>query len=110
MIIDFAPDGTVQAQHNDKFPLGFLGKQTIERASDIRFNEETQKWDMYVALSGEDNNGVFYLPIGGAGFDSYDEARKIEAQWLDLCRLVSVQPIGLEGTVLLMEIRQCQLS
>ncbi len=47
-VIDFLPNGHVEAMHNDAFTLAFLGRQNIERATEIKFNEESQKWDIHL--------------------------------------------------------------
>ena len=43
-VIDFTPEGMAQAMHNDKFDLSFLGRQSIERATEIVFDEDYQQW------------------------------------------------------------------
>lgn len=101
MVIDFSPTGEVEAMHRDTFPLAFLGKQSISRASDIRHNEETQLWDIYVA-DGEGFAGV----EGAKGFATYDEGRRMEVRWFEACRLHSLSPLCTEGRVLLAILRK----
>lgn len=98
MVYDFSPTGEVSGLHRDAFSLAFLGKQVIKRASEISFNADSQLWD--VVLPG------FGSPAGGAaGFDSYDTARKFEAEWLDTCRMCSVLPMSAEGTLAARDLR-----
>lgn len=82
-VIDVGATGKVTALHNDQFSLSFLGAQKIQRASDIRFNEETQLWDIYL----RDEAGVEYQPTPAlSGFDTYDGARTFEVQALNHIR------------------------
>lgn len=101
MVIDFSTTGGVEAMHRDSFDLSFLGKQSISRASDIRHNEETQKWDIYVAL--DDN----FVDVAQAhGFDTYEDARRCEVRWFELARLHSVPPTSDDGRNLLAVLRK----
>lgn len=76
-VIVIGPGGVVKSMHSDKFPLGFLGRQTIERASDIRFSEEDQKWGIWFNVDGQ-----FVPPAKTthAGFDTYEGARDYEVR------------------------------
>lgn len=67
--------GAIKSMHNDKFDLGFLGSQTINRASDIRFDEGSQTWGIWFFVDGK-----FVQPSQTShyGFDSYESARKKE--------------------------------
>lgn len=103
MVIDFTSDGTAQAQHRDGFPLGFLGKQEIERASEIVFNDETQQWDIHVRIPG----GGFALHSAAMSFAGYDIARKVETRWLDECRSQDItDPISGPGIRALLAVRK----
>lgn len=101
MVIDFRPDGAVEAMHRDRFNLGFLGKQSIKRASEILFDEETQAWDIHIAVGSE-----FILVEDAKGFADYDEARKMEVRWLEYCRLHDLEPTSTEGINLLKVLRE----
>ena len=46
IVIDCKNDGTVSGMHFDEFDLGFLGKKTVRRASEIIHNPETDLWDI----------------------------------------------------------------
>ena len=73
-VVSIGPSGQVKAMHNDRFALGFLGKQTITRASDIRFYEGDQLWDIWFNVGGE-----FKHPVPEyCGFTTYEEARAFE--------------------------------
>lgn len=76
-VIVIGASGVVKAMHNDKFPLGFLGHQTIERASDIRFDTPSQTWGIWFNVGGE-----FVPPAMSThqGFDSYESARDYEVR------------------------------
>jgi len=86
-VIDFGADGQVSSMHQDEFNLGFLGNQHIKRASEIKFNEALQKWEIQ-------------LPVGGGyetvkecpTFDSYNAARSYEVLWMNCCRKNAVEP------------------
>lgn len=103
MIIDFTPDGQVQAMHRDGMDLGFLGAKSITRASDIKFNEATQLWDIWLILEGEP---LPCLVTEAKGFPAYDVARSCEVYWLDQCRLGAIDPVSVEGRSTLNEFRQ----
>lgn len=80
-VIIIRPDGVVTAMHNDQFPLGFLGNQTITRASDIRFDADSQTWGIWFFVDGE------FVPPGQPthyGFDSYEAARDKEVQVMNV--------------------------
>lgn len=102
MVIDFRADGQAQAMHRDGFPLAFLGKQTVRRASEIRFDEATQDW--FVELLDDDGNA---LPVvdEARGFDTYDEGRKMEVRWLEMSRMHGLEPLSPEGITLLRVLR-----
>ena len=73
-VINITPSGAVKAMHLDSFPLGFLGAQRIERASDIRFGEGTQTWGIWFRI---DDTYITPSEVYG-GFNSYEEARAFE--------------------------------
>lgn len=101
MVIDFRANGTVEAMHRDKFPLDFLGKQAIKRASDIRFDEQAQLWDIHLAVDDK------FVEVGTAkGFATYDEARKMEVRWLEMARLHDLDPMSEGGLNLLAVLRK----
>lgn len=101
MVIDFSVAGEVEAMHRDSFPLSFLGPQTITRASDIRFDGDTQLWDIHVA----EGDGFVEVP-GAKGFSTYDEGRRMEVRWFEACRLHGLKPLETEGLALLAVLRK----
>lgn len=100
MVIDFRPDGAVEAMHRDKFNLSFLGKQTVKRASEIIFDDDTQKWDIHLAVGSD-----FVRIAEARGFENYDDARKMEVRWLEFARLHDFEPTSNEGINLLNVLR-----
>jgi hypothetical protein len=103
-VINFSPEGVVTSLHQDAFPLGFLGPQKIARATDIRFNEEFQEWDIYV-IPGQ--GGEEWTVPALKGFAGYDEARRFEVSWINRCMLMDLEwrredlmlPIGVAGSM-----------
>jgi hypothetical protein len=92
MVVSFSPQGEVNALHRDQFSLGFLGAQKIERASEIKFNEQSQRWDIYLP------DGDRWVTIPSAtGFHEYNQAREFEVEWLETCALESVAPLSSQG-------------
>lgn len=103
MVLSFESNGSVSAMHRDAFSLGFLGRQRIERASEIIFDDATQKWDLHVRV------GIDFVPVSEArGFEGYDEARSMEVRWFELARLHGVQPTSVEGIGILNYLRSAQ--
>lgn len=110
-VIDFNLDGSVEALHSDQFPLSFLGRQSITRATDIRFSEGRQAWDIWFPdpLASPPTNQ--FLPVYEAtGFTTYEVARKVEVAWLNASRLAGVYPLSTRGREILLEIRVSNLG
>ena len=101
MVIDFSPEGSVEAMHRDQFALGFLGKQSISRASDIKFDEDSQTWAIHVIIDSVPQP----LIDDATGFASYEQARRIEVEWFEKCRLHQVTPVGVIGKKMLRTVR-----
>lgn len=102
MVVDFRPDGGVEAMHRDKFNLAFLGKQQISRASDIRFDETAQTWTIHLA-TGENE---FKAIPEAQGFATYEDGRDMEVRWLEMARLHGISPLSEEGVNLLLVLRK----
>jgi hypothetical protein len=92
IVIDFRPEGTVQGMHRDEFNLGFLGAQRIERASEIKFNEESQLWDIYFPYRGGWESDFMFR-----GFETYNGARDFEVAYINACRLAGYPPVSPKG-------------
>lgn len=91
LVIDILKNGKVEALHMDEFDLGFLGDKKISRASEIKFNSETQRWDIILP------DRVVPESPDVTGFSAYDEARLFEVLWLQGCRKAGVKPYVAEG-------------
>jgi hypothetical protein len=102
MVIDFSPEGQVQALHRDEFPLWFLGKMTVARASSIVFDEEAQRWGVHLHL----DDGTQWAHPLSLGIDGYDKARNVEVAWLDQLRLNNLPPRSAESLRRLSAIRE----
>lgn len=101
VVIDFTEDGQAQAMHRDGFDLGFLGGRSIERASEICFDEASQLWDVHALLPSKST-----ILLGGARrFGTYESARATEVAWFDSCRLQGVAPTSGEGQDILENLR-----
>lgn len=103
LVISFDESGQAESLHIDQFDLSFLGKKTIKRATDIVFCEDKQSWTIYLL----DSDGAKRpLVAGASGFTSYEQARKVEVGWLNLCRLNEVDPCTDYGHVFLNQMRK----
>lgn len=94
LVINFKADGTIESLYTDSFNLSFLGKQHIERATDIRFNDSSQLWEIW---------SIKYFNYGPLteGITTYELARAIEVSWLNRCRLLGVVPESPKGIEIL---------
>ena len=98
IVIDIAPTGRTHALHFDEFPLTFLGKAKVTRASNIVFNEQLQCWDIILP-----DMDVAYAE--NMGFQSYEEAREFEVTWLQECKKRGINPYDSEAEDLAGELR-----
>lgn len=90
IVLTVTPTGATQGMHFDNFPLTFLGPAKITRASEIIFNEDSQKWD--ITIPGQ------IVPYPSAmGFDQYNVARDFEVEWFQTCRQEGCEPVSREG-------------
>jgi hypothetical protein len=104
-VIDFLPTGEVEAMHNDKFDLSFLGRQSIERATEIKFDQASQKWAIWFPKSWPHIGGGYFQVGSATGFATYEGARAVEVEWLNSCRLLGFRPISKHGLTELEAIR-----
>ncbi len=87
-VISIGPSGLVKAMHNDSFPMGFLGQQSITRASEIMWDDMAQYWSIHFNIAG-----TFVAPTEEySGFDSYHEARDFEVAVMNECMKQQLQP------------------
>lgn len=106
LVIDIHEHGAVEAMHSEEFSLNFLGKQEIKRASDIRFNTDTQLWGIWVADYMESDEPVFRTPIEAwEGFSSYKDAVDFEVLALNTLREANLSPFSTEGIHLAEKLR-----
>ena len=97
IVIDCKNDGTVYAMHFDQFDLGFLGRKTVTRASEIFYNDDTELWDILLPDQETPHSAC-------QGFSGYDVARKFEVKWLQECRKREVDPASIDGGVVAVEV------
>ena len=45
----FKPGGSIDCLYTEAIPLRALGRLHVVRATDIRFNDTTQQWDVHAA-------------------------------------------------------------
>lgn len=111
LVIDFNADGSVEAMHTDAFPLSFLGKQTINRATEILFDENTQQW--YLSYARYDEADPIcppqYMDLREFMFSGYEAARAAEVKWLNTCRETGAKPYLSEGIGILREIHAARI-
>lgn len=80
-VVVIEPSGAVRAMHNDKFSLSFMGIQVIVRASEIKWNEEAQNWEIW--FRADDS---FLMPYRVyQTFPSYETARDFEVLVMNEC-------------------------
>ena len=95
IVLSIDGTGTVQGLYHDSFNPGFLGAQRVVRQTDILFHEPSQSWAIEYLREGAP------APCGSdalRGFATYEEARKFEVQWLNLCRLQGIgDPVSTIG-------------
>jgi hypothetical protein len=90
MVISVGRDGTTQGLYMDSMTLKSVGRQDVQRATDISFNNATQLFDVYM------------LPectrlVSSSDFPEYELARKFEVTYLNTCRLAGVDKFSPEG-------------
>lgn len=78
LVVSISPNGGVRSMHDDRFPMGFLGPQRITRASDIRWNEEEQKWEIWWYVRDDEFEGFVEPSEPYRYFSSYEDAREFE--------------------------------
>jgi len=89
-VISISPHGQVKAMHNDNFSMGFLGSQSINRASEIVWEEMSQSWSIRFVIDGE----LAGAQLVHSGFAGYDEARAFEVQVMNESMKLQASPIS----------------
>lgn len=105
-VITFTAGGQAEAMYRDIFPLHFLGELNVWRASEIKFNATTQKWDMYLVVPNSEGTQEERMVPEACGFHEYDMARKVEIEWLDAARLHDTHPLSPNGLTYLQQSRE----
>ncbi len=103
LVLDIQPDGRTSGIHTDDFDLGFLGKKSVRRQSEIVFNEGTEGWDI-MYLTYDAGGSITAPPL--LGFASYRQAIRLEVDWLNACREVGVYPASEYGLSIALQIRE----
>lgn len=52
-ILRFNPNGSIDCLYTEAIDLRALGRLQVFRATDIRFNEKSQQWDVRCAATGK---------------------------------------------------------
>jgi hypothetical protein len=61
IVMDIAPDGTVNTLYTEAIKLESLGPLKIERASTIEFNDQTQEWEVrFINKDSRDTKAVYF--------------------------------------------------
>lgn len=106
LAIEIGASGVVEAMHTDKFNLGFLGERNIRRQTEIKFNLETQKWDIvYLDASDAEHRDKML-----DGFAGYEEARGCEVDWINAARVASVDPMSEAGLAIMASVRSAKTA
>lgn len=107
LVITITPEGSVESLHMDAFPLSFLGRMQIERASTIEFDGARQSF--FVRLTEAASPLHACQPYDGIecarGFQGYDEARAFEVEWLTETAKLSIDPLSPEGIEIACKLR-----
>lgn len=106
LVIAISPSGKVEAMHQDGFDLAFLGDRSIRRQTEIKFNLESQRWDI-TYLDAEEGQ---HLHPSLSGFAGYDEARGYEVRWINQCRLDGIDPMSDRGLFLMQSMRHLEVA
>ena len=91
-VISVGPDGTIKSLYLDTMPLKSLGRQQVDRATDIVHNNDTQCFDVYLLPDR-------HITVSAVGFAEYEHARTYEVTLLNICRLAQVEPSSKQGDI-----------
>lgn len=97
-VVSVTPEGGLKGLHFDDFDLGQFGNKTVTRASEIFFNDMTQKWGVLLP----DQHHPF---LSASGFTSYEVARNFEVIWLQECTMRDIKANSNLGEEVAGEIR-----
>ena len=96
LVVSVSPEGEVRSAHNDRFSLGFLGRQRIERASDIRWDEDSQTWGIWWYHNTDDFAGFVTPAEPYSYFKTYEDAREFEVEMLNCSLRTGFHPCSNE--------------
>lgn len=85
ILIDVSGAGAMHSLHFEEMSLLPFGKAEIKRATDIKFNSDTQLWD--IRLLDKDEQPIHHYTDHLLGFAGYEEARSHEVNYLQGCRV-----------------------
>jgi len=88
ILIDINGAGAMHSLHFEEMPLLPFGKAEIKRATDIKFNSDTQLWD--IRLLDHNEQPIHHYPDHLLAFVGYEEARSHEVRYLQACRVQGV--------------------
>jgi hypothetical protein len=112
LVITISPEGSVESLHMDSFPLSFLGRMEVERASTIEFDRTRQSFFVRLTEAASPLHGC--QPYDGIHcareFQGYDEARAFEVEWLTESAKQSVDPLSPEGIEIACKLRFAELA
>jgi hypothetical protein len=95
ILVDISGAGAMHGLHFEEFSLTSFGNAQIKRATDIKWNERSQRWDIH--LLDHNENVVPHHPEHLAGFCSYEDARAHEVRYLQGCRLKGFSTVSAAG-------------
>lgn len=95
ILLDINGAGALHGLHFEEFSLTSFGPAAIKRATDIKWNERSQRWD--INLLDRDENVVPHHPEHLAGFCSYEDARAHEVRYLQGCRTRKIGTVSAAG-------------
>lgn len=94
-VIEITADGKVHALHSDAFPLQFLGDMKVYRQTNIVSTNNGDTWDIIYLYPSKNGKKLKEWTCGPLrGLPTYELARQVEVTWVNLCRVLGVNPIG----------------
>ena len=82
--INISGAGALHGLHFEEMSLLPFGKAEIKRATDIKFNSDSQLWD--IRLLDQNEQPIHHYTDHLLGFEGYEEARSHEVVYLQSCK------------------------